>query len=71
MTMEGSFVHPDCQVYFFASFTQNEIEEFHKYIVIDAETKRELQGGKVIITTKIHIKNNPPTGGLFLFRYTH
>lgn len=31
---------------FFASFTQNEIEELHKYIVIDAETKRELQSGK-------------------------
>ncbi|KAA0763965.1 hypothetical protein [Bacillus sp. SH5-2] len=42
MTMDGSFVHPDRQVYFFASFTQNEVEEFHKYIVIDAETKREL-----------------------------
>lgn len=46
MTMDDSFVHPDRQVYFFASFTQNEVEEFHKYIVIDAETKRELQGGK-------------------------
>ncbi len=40
------FVHPDRQVYFFASFTQNEVEEFHKYIVIDAETKRELKEGK-------------------------
>ena len=30
----------------FASFTQNEVEELHKYIVIDAETKRELQEGK-------------------------
>ncbi|AHX20940.1 hypothetical protein ORM92_12785 [Bacillus cereus] len=31
---------------FFASFSQNEVEEFHKYIVIDAETKRELKEGK-------------------------
>ena len=29
---------------FFASFSQNEVEEFHKYIVIDAETKREQEG---------------------------
>ncbi|KIV75007.1 hypothetical protein SZ39_1328 [Bacillus mycoides] len=33
-------------LYFFASFSQDEVDEFHKYIVIDAETKRELQGGK-------------------------
>lgn len=32
--------------FIFASFSQNEVEEFHKYIVIDAETKRELQEGK-------------------------
>ncbi|PEX21947.1 hypothetical protein [Bacillus cereus] len=44
--LQDFFVHPDRQVYFFASFSQNELEEFHKYIVIDAETKRQLQGGK-------------------------
>ncbi|MDA1923382.1 hypothetical protein PDL68_12895 [Bacillus cereus] len=44
--LQDFFVHPDRQVYFFASFSQNEVEEFHKYIVIDAETKRQLQEGK-------------------------
>jgi len=46
VVLQDFFVHPDRQVYFFASFTQNEVEEFHKYIVIDAETKRELKEGK-------------------------
>ncbi len=46
VVLQESFIHPDRQVYFFASFTQNEVEEFHKYIVIDAETKKELQSGK-------------------------
>lgn len=46
VVFQDAFVHPDRQVYFFASFTQNEVEEFHKYIVIDAETKKELQAGK-------------------------
>ncbi|MGG0720666.1 hypothetical protein [Bacillus mycoides] len=46
VVLQDSFIHPDRQVYFFASFSQNEVEELHKYIVIDAETKRELQGGK-------------------------
>ncbi|MBY7129605.1 hypothetical protein ILS68_18560 [Bacillus sp. 8YEL33] len=46
VVLQDFFVHPDRQVYFFVSFTQNEVEEFHKYIVIDAETKRELQEGK-------------------------
>ncbi|MCP1395559.1 hypothetical protein J3D61_001952 [Bacillus cereus] len=46
VVLQDFFVHPDRQVYFFASFTQNEVEAFHKYIVIDAETKRELQEGK-------------------------
>ncbi|MCU5380975.1 hypothetical protein OCA08_28005 [Bacillus cereus] len=46
VVFQDSFIHPDRQVYFFASFSQNEVEEFHKYIVIDAETKRELQAGK-------------------------
>ncbi|GAB6434338.1 hypothetical protein bcgnr5372_53530 [Bacillus luti] len=46
VVLQDVFVHPDRQVYFFASFSQNEVEEFHKYIVIDAETKRELRAGK-------------------------
>ncbi|RBP19513.1 MULTISPECIES: hypothetical protein [Bacillus] len=46
VVIQDSFVHPDRQVYFFGSFSQDEVEEFHKYIVIDAETKRELRGGK-------------------------
>ena len=46
VVFQDFFIHPDRQVYFFASFSQDEVDEFHKYIVIDAETKRELQGGK-------------------------
>ncbi|KAB2451057.1 hypothetical protein F8160_15275 [Bacillus sp. CH126_4D] len=46
VVLQDFFIHPDRQVYFFASFSQNEVDELHKYIVIDAETKRELQGGK-------------------------
>ncbi|NUC16214.1 hypothetical protein EXW28_24940 [Bacillus mycoides] len=46
VVFQDSFIHPDRQVYFFASFSQDEVDEFHKYIVIDAETKRELQEGK-------------------------
>ncbi|PFQ46517.1 hypothetical protein COK05_11790 [Bacillus cereus] len=46
VVLQDSFIHPDRQVYFFASFSQNEVEELHKYIVIDAETRRELQEGK-------------------------
>ncbi|WP_433773492.1 hypothetical protein [Bacillus wiedmannii] len=46
LVLQDAFIHPDRQVYFFASFSQNEAEELHKYIVIDAETKRELRGGK-------------------------
>ncbi|MBG0965773.1 hypothetical protein [Bacillus sp. SRB1LM] len=44
--LHESFIHPNRQVYFFASFSQNEVKELHKYIVIDAETKRELREGK-------------------------
>ncbi|WP_027408629.1 hypothetical protein [Anoxybacteroides tepidamans] len=39
------FVHPKRQVYFFASFVQTKNEEYWKYAVIDAETKRQLQSG--------------------------
>ncbi|WP_342716193.1 hypothetical protein AAG068_24915 [Bacillus paramycoides] len=46
VVLQDSFIHPDRQVYFFASFSQTEVEELQKYIVIDAETKRELQEGK-------------------------
>ncbi|PQZ56577.1 MULTISPECIES: hypothetical protein [Bacillus] len=46
VVIQDVFVHPDRQVYFFASFSQDEVDEFHKYIVIDAEIKRELLGGK-------------------------
>ncbi|WP_242292688.1 hypothetical protein [Bacillus cereus group sp. BfR-BA-01441] len=46
VVLQDFFVHSDRQVYFFASFIQNEVGEFHKYIVIDAETKRKLQEGK-------------------------
>ncbi|MGN7477787.1 hypothetical protein ACTHOQ_08015 [Solibacillus silvestris] len=38
-------IHPNRQVYFFGSFHQNEKEEWHKYAVIDAETKNLLLGG--------------------------
>lgn len=38
-------IHPNRQVYFMASFYQNEKEEFHKYTVVDAETKVILLGG--------------------------
>ncbi|MGD6963992.1 hypothetical protein ACQCVB_17385 [Fictibacillus phosphorivorans] len=38
-------IDPDRQVYFLASFYQNEKEEFHKFIVLDAETKVKLYGG--------------------------
>ncbi|HDR4421169.1 TPA: hypothetical protein QCP59_001958 [Bacillus cereus] len=46
VVLQDFFIHPDRQVYFFASFSQNEVGEFHKYIVIDAETKKELREGK-------------------------
>ncbi|HGA0508888.1 TPA: hypothetical protein ACIQMB_004311 [Bacillus pacificus] len=46
VVLQDSFIHPDRQVYFFASCSQTEVEELHKYIVIDAETKRELREGK-------------------------
>ncbi|PGO24187.1 hypothetical protein CN984_22125 [Bacillus cereus] len=46
VVIQDSFVHPDRQVYFLGSFSQDEVDEFHKYIVIDAETKKELVGGQ-------------------------
>ena len=71
VVLQDSFIHPDRQVYFFASFSQNEVEELHKYIVIDAETKKELQSGKSYHRYDNLYKNNPPTGGLFLLWHTH
>lgn len=38
-------IHPERQVYFFASFVQTKDEEFWKHTIIDAETKRQLEGG--------------------------
>jgi hypothetical protein len=38
-------IHPERQVYFFASFVQTKDEEFWRHTVIDAETKRQLEGG--------------------------
>lgn len=38
-------IHPERQVYFFASFYQTNKNENHKYIVIDAETKNFIHGG--------------------------
>ena len=38
-------IHPERKVYFFASFVQTKDEEFWKHTIIDAETKRQLEGG--------------------------
>lgn len=40
-----TMIHPNRQVYFLASYRQHAQEEFHKYAVIDAETKNLLIGG--------------------------
>ncbi|WP_107951624.1 hypothetical protein [Lysinibacillus parviboronicapiens] len=40
-----TFIHPNRQVYFLASFYQHDHEEFHKFVVIDAETNTLLLGG--------------------------
>ncbi|GAA0336156.1 hypothetical protein GCM10008967_28170 [Bacillus carboniphilus] len=45
MSLQTPHIHPERQVYFFASFSQNEKEEFHKFIVVDAETKTRLLEG--------------------------
>lgn len=47
-------IHPNRQVYFLASFQQNEKEEFHKYTVLDAETNVLLLGGN-----HYHLYENP------------
>lgn len=38
-------IHPNRQVYFFASFVQDKDKEYWKHIIIDAETKRPLESG--------------------------
>ena len=47
-------IHPNRQVYFMASFHQNEKEEWHKFVVIDAETKKVLLEGN-----HYHLYDNP------------
>lgn len=37
-------IHPNRQVYFFASFVQTKDKEYWKHTIIDAETKRPLEG---------------------------
>ena len=54
VVFQDLFIHPDRQVYFFGSFSQDEVDELHKYIVIDAETKKELRGGR-----SYHCYENP------------
>ena len=39
------FKHPERQVYFFATFVQTKNKEYWKHTIIDAETKRPLEGG--------------------------
>lgn len=41
---KDTFIDPHRQVYFLASYYQSEQEEFHKFLVIDAETKAILFG---------------------------
>ncbi|MFJ8511406.1 hypothetical protein [Lysinibacillus xylanilyticus] len=41
---QHTFIHPNRQVYFLASFKQNNQETYHKYLVIDAETQTILLG---------------------------
>lgn len=48
------FIHPERQVYFFASFVQTKNKEYWKYTIIDAETKRQLEGGNAY-----HLYENP------------
>lgn len=47
-------IHPDRQVYFFATFTQSKNKEFWKHTIIDAETQRTLEGGN-----SFHSYDNP------------
>jgi hypothetical protein len=47
-------IHPERQVYFLASFVQTKDKEYWKHTIIDAETKRPLEGGN-----SYHIFKNP------------
>jgi len=47
-------IHPERQVYFFASFVQTKNEEYWKHTIIDAETKQQLEGGN-----SYHLYDNP------------
>ncbi|MGE7954887.1 hypothetical protein [Lysinibacillus xylanilyticus] len=47
-------IHPERQVYFFASFVQTQNEEYWKHTIIDAETKQQLEGGN-----SYHLYDNP------------
>ncbi|MFJ7734017.1 hypothetical protein ACIQXF_19335 [Lysinibacillus sp. NPDC097231] len=41
---QHTFIHPNRQVYFLASYQQTNQENYHKYLVIDAETQTILLG---------------------------
>ncbi|KOS64436.1 hypothetical protein FJQ98_12250 [Lysinibacillus agricola] len=41
---QHTFIHPNRQVYFLASFQQTNQETYHKYLVIDAETQTIILG---------------------------
>ncbi|MFB7157288.1 MULTISPECIES: hypothetical protein [unclassified Lysinibacillus] len=41
---QHTFIHPNRQVYFLASYKQLDQETYHKYLVIDAETQTILLG---------------------------
>lgn len=47
-------IHPDRQVYFFGTFIQTKDKENWKYIVIDAESGKSLEGG-----SRFHKYENP------------
>ncbi|WHY48940.1 hypothetical protein [Lysinibacillus pakistanensis] len=44
---QHTFIHPNRQVYFLASFRQTEQETYHKYFIIDAETQTILLGNSL------------------------
>jgi len=52
--LNAPHIHPNRQVYFMGSFHQNEKEEWHKFVVIDAETQKILLGGN-----HYHLYDNP------------
>ncbi|WP_285397469.1 hypothetical protein [Lysinibacillus sp. fls2-241-R2A-57] len=52
--LNSPHIHSNRQVYFMGSFHQNEKEECHKYVVIDAETQKVLLRGD-----QYHLYDNP------------